>query len=139
MRKFYRLSCIVAACLLLLSCSSKEQVEAVKAGTAHFREQMAAKQFDRIYAESSDGMKQVTTSDALTKFLAAIDRKLGLAKSEKERSWSVSYGRGGTTVAYGLETQYERGSALETFYFAIVGGKAILNGYHIESKELVLN
>jgi hypothetical protein len=139
MKKFYRLSCIIAACLLLLSCSSKEQIDAVKAGIAHFRKQMAAKQFDQIYAESSDGMKRVTTADALTQFLAAVDRKLGLAKSEKERSWSVSYGTGGTTVTYALETQYERGSALETFYFSIVGGKAILNGYHIESKELILN
>jgi hypothetical protein len=139
MRKFYSLSCIIAACLLLLGCSSKEQVEAVKTGIAHFREQMAAKQFDRIYAESSDGMKQATTADALTKFLAAVDRKLGLAKSEQERSWSVSYGTGGTSVVYGVETQYERGSALETFNFAIIGGKAILNGYRIESKELILN
>jgi hypothetical protein len=139
MRKIFKLSCIVVAGLLLFSCSSKEQIAAVKAGIAHFREQMAAKRFDQIYAESSNGMKQATTADALTQFLAAVDRKLGLAKSEQERSWSVSYGTGGTSVAYGVETQYERGSALETFNFTIIGGKAILNGYRIESKELIVN
>lgn len=135
----YRFFAVATVVLLLLSCSSKEHIEAVQAAVSHFRELMAAKKFDQIYAEASDNLKQAATADDLTKLLAAIDRKLGAVKSSQEKSWSIRYGTGGTVVAYGVQTEYERGSAFETFNFLIKDGKAILAGYNIRSKELILN
>lgn len=100
---------------------------------------MAAKNFDQIYAEASAQLKSSNTSADLSKFLSSIDRKLGVFKTSERKSWSINYGTSGTVVTIGLQSQYEKGSAFETFNFVIEGGKALLNGYNIDSKDLILN
>jgi hypothetical protein len=134
--KFGSLALII---LLLLSCSSKEQYEVAQAAINRFHELLATKNFDQIYAETSKNLKNNTTLDNFTKLLAAIDRKLGTFKAGENKSWSINYGTGGTLVTIGIQAQYEKGSAFETFSFVIEDGKAMLNGYNIQSQELLVN
>jgi hypothetical protein len=125
--------------LLLASCSSKEQMEAAHVAIRHFRELMAAKKFDQIYAEASDQLKSSPQSADLPKLLAVVDRKLGAVKSSEDKGQSVNFSTGGTFVALTVQTQYEKGSAFETFQFSFQNGKAVLNGYKIQSQELIFN
>ena len=125
--------------LLLLSCSSQEQYEVAQAAINRFHELLATKNFDQIYAEASKNLKNNTTSDEFSKLLAAIDRKLGAFKAAENKSWSINYGTSGTLVTIGIQAQYEKGTAFEIFNFVIENGKAMLNGYNIQSRELLVN
>jgi hypothetical protein len=124
---------------LLLSCSSKEHYEVAQAAINRFHELLANKKFDQIYAEASKNLKNNTKSEEFLETLTAIDRKLGAFKVAENKSWSINYGTGGTLVTIGIQAQYEKGSAFETFNFVIENGKAMLNGYNIQSRELLVN
>jgi len=110
-----------------------------QASINRFHELLAAKKFDQIYSEASNDLKKSTTSADFSKFLAAIDRKLGVFSTAVNKNWSINYGTGGTLVTLSDQSQYEKGSALETFSFVISNGKAMLNGYNIQSQELLIN
>lgn len=125
--------------VLLISCSSKEQYEVAQAAIDRFHELLGTKNFEQIYAEASPTLKNNTPSDEFFKLLAAIDRKLGAFKAAENRSWSLKYGTGGTLVTIGIQSQYEKGSAFETFNYVIENGKAMLIGYNIQSRELLIN
>jgi hypothetical protein len=139
MIRLFKFAGLTLTVLLLLSCSSKEQFEMAQACINRFHELLAAKKFDQIYAEASTDLKKSTTSADFSKFLAAIDRKLGVFRTAVNKNWSINYGTGGTLVTLSDQSQYEKGSALETFSFVISNGKAMLNGYNIQSQELLIN
>jgi hypothetical protein len=127
------------AAAVLAACSATQDFDLANAAIAHFRELMAAQQFDRIYSESADDLKKTTTEQNLTRLLAAIDRKLGPVKSVERNGWDVSYKSSGTSVTLRFKTQFERGTGAETFVYRVTGGKALLAGYHINSDDLITN
>lgn len=129
----------LAAALCLAACSSGQDINLAEAGVAHFREQMAAQQFDQIYSEAADDLKKTTTDQAMTRLLSAVERKLGAVKSASRNAWSVNFNASGTSVTLKYKTAFEHGSGEETFAFRISGGKALLAGYHINSNELITN
>jgi hypothetical protein len=129
----------LAALLLLAACSSGQDLTLAEAEVARFRGQMAAQQFAEIYAQASDGLKMSTTEERLTRLLSAVDSRLGAVKSADRTTWGVNFGTAGTTVTLKYNTQFERGTGEETFVYRIVGGKAVLAGYHINSEDLITN
>ena len=123
----------------LSGCSSKEDMAKAEAGVEQFHKDLNDAAFDQIYEEASDGMKANSTQEKLVKFLSAVHRKLGNFQSASSTGWKVFAATGGTTVTLSYSSIYEQGTAAETFVFLIAGGKAILQGYNINSDELIEN
>jgi major membrane immunogen (membrane-anchored lipoprotein) len=130
---------LLFAALLLAACSSGQDLTLAETEVAHFHQQMAAQQFAEIYAQATDDLKKTTAEDKLTRLLSAIDRKLGAVKSSDRTSWGVNFNTSGTTVTLKFKTTFERGTGDENFVYRIVGGKAVLAGYHINSDDLITN
>ena len=130
---------LLAVALFVAACSSGQDINLAEAAVAHFRQQMAAQQFDQIYSEAADDLKKTTTDDAMTRLLGAVERKLGRVKNANRGSWSVNFNASGTSVALKYKTEFEHGSGEESFVFRISGDKALLAGYHINSNELITN
>jgi hypothetical protein len=124
---------------LLGACSSGQDLSLAEQDVAHFREMMAAQQFDQIYAGAADEFKKTTTRENFTRLLAAVDRKLGAVKTADKNGWNVNFNTSGTSVTLRYKTQFERGSGDEAFFYRITGGKALLAGYNINSNELITN
>jgi hypothetical protein len=61
-----RWSVVLIAAAVLAACSATQDFDLANAAIAHFRELMAAQQFDRIYSESADDLKKTTTEQNLT-------------------------------------------------------------------------
>jgi Protein of unknown function (DUF3887) len=135
----HRWLAVLVAALLVAACSSSQDYTLAEAEVAHFRELMARQQFDQIYAEAADELKNATTSQNMTKLLAAIDRKLGAFKTAESNGWKVNFSPSATSVTLQFKAQFERGSGEETFVYRVADGKALLVGYHINSSELITN
>jgi hypothetical protein len=135
----YRCFAVLAAALWLAGCSASQDLSLADAGVSHFREQMAAQQFQQVYSEGADELKKTTTEQTMVQLLAAVARKLGAVKSANRTSWSVNFNTSGTSATLKYKTEFERGTGEETFMFRISGGKALLAGYHINSNELIIN
>ena len=131
--------CAFLAALLLVSCSSSEDLTIVRSGIAHFRELMAAEQFGQIYAEAANDLKNCATEKQLADFLAAVNRKLGSAKDSKDNGWAINFRTSGAVVTLTLKTEFEKGSGIETFVYRVAGKEAQLMGYHLNSNDLITN
>lgn len=122
---------------LASGCSSAEDVELARAEIPRFRQQLAARQFEHIYAAAGDDLKNGTTQADWVALLAAVDRKLGAVRNSHEAGWNVSVQTSGRLVSLGAQTQFERGNGVETFVYRVSNGKAVLAGYHINSNALI--
>lgn len=110
-----------------------------EAGVAAFHAQYDAGQTESIYDESGPGMKSALSKPDFVAFLEAVHKKLGNYKSSKETSWKVDTKNfSATNVVLREETTFELGHGTETFTFAFADGAVKLQGYYINSKELVL-
>jgi hypothetical protein len=134
-----QLSLLLFAALALASCSSGQDASLAKAQIAHFREQMAAQQFNQIYAETADEVKGKTSEQDFVTLFAAFERKLGGVKSTEENGWMVNYSTTGNFATLSYKTQFEKGAGVETFVYRLNGDKALLAGYTVNSPALVIN
>lgn len=129
---------VVLGSLSLGACSASADIAASEAGVTQFHTLLDSGQFERIYSESADEMKQASTAQALTELLAAIHRKLGAVKSAERQGWNTNYTTSGSFVTLTYKTIFAAGEATEQFVFRMKDKTAALAGYHINSTTLVL-
>jgi ABC-type glycerol-3-phosphate transport system substrate-binding protein len=139
MRCVRRWFALAVTVLVLAACSSSKDFDLAQAEVVHFRELMAAQEFEKIYSEGSDELKKTTTVQNMVRLLGAIDRKLGAVKKATGNGWNVNYNPSGTSVTLKFKTEFEKGKGDETFVYRLAGGKALLSGYHINSEDLIAN
>jgi hypothetical protein len=73
------------------------------------------------------------------KFLQFVRRKLGTVKSATQSGFKVNTFNGVTSVLLTYKTDFEKGSAVETFTFITSGDSATLQGYNVNSPVLIPN
>lgn len=126
--------------MMLAACSAPQEVNSAQEGIAHFHEMLTAGQFEQIYAQADEGLKKVTKSEDMTRLLSAINRKLGAVKTSQSVGWSMGYSTSiGNSMTLRYTTQFEHGSADETFLYRFADGRAQLAGYHVNSNALIAN
>ncbi len=130
---------ILVGGLLLGACSASQDISLAQAAATHFHEMVSAGQFAQIYEQADDSFKKTTTAEQLARFLSTIDRKLGAVKTSASNGWNVNYNTSGTSVTLRYQTQFEHGTAAETFVYRFADGKSLLAGYNITSNDLIAN
>jgi hypothetical protein len=70
--------------------------------------------------------------------LEAVQRKLGKTTATKRADWKLNFSTGGTMVALNYETSFTQGKGTEPFTYRMSGKKALLAGYNLNSKDLLL-
>ena len=124
--------------LAVVSCSSSEDVATAEREVQSFHEAFNAGQFDKIWDGAAEDLKKGSGKEEFVGLLQTVDRKLGKTTAGKRENWTVNYGTGGTTVKLVFETSFAKGKGTETFAYRISGKKALLVGYNLNSKNLLL-
>lgn len=132
------IACIALAFAALGCGAMMKRKDAAEPAVAKFHQQLNDKQFAQIYAESGEKMKAVSTEQEMVEIFEAIHRKLGNVKNTTAGSFNVSSTTSGTFITITYETEFTEGKGSEQFVFELDGDKAILVGYHINSKELLI-
>lgn len=128
----------LAAVFLLAGCSDMlKGREAGQQAVDEFHKLYNSEKYAEIFTGADPDFGRTTTLPDLKKFLEAVQRKLGPARSAKEVGWRVNAINGKTQVVLNEETEFEKGRAEESFTFIMHDGKALLYGYHINSPELI--
>jgi hypothetical protein len=120
------------------SCSTKEDLAAAEREVEKFHQAYNAGRFDEIYEKTTDELKKNASREDFVAMLETIQRKLGKMTEAKRANWTVNFGLGGSTVKLTYETSFALGKGTETFDYQISGKKAVLMGYNVTSKNLVL-
>jgi hypothetical protein len=129
---------ISALVVVVAGCSMSADTKVAEVAVSRFHSMLDAAQFEAIYTESSDDLKQATTQAKLVAFLEAVHRKLGPTRASKAQSWNVNYHTTGIFVTLTYLTTYQEGEAHEQFIYRLQGSDAKLAGYHINSEALIL-
>ena len=91
-----------------------------------------------IYAAGDSKFKGATPEKEFVQFMGAIQRKLGKVTQTSNAGFNIRTFNFVTTVVMTQNTTFEKGTGSETFTFQMAKDKAILVGYHINSKDLIL-
>jgi hypothetical protein len=125
--------------VLLVGCSASANIDAAKAGVQQFHDLLNTSQFEAVYDQSDQAMKQTASADRLVKLLSAVHRKLGAAGDSALQNWNVNHTTSGQFVTLNYKTTFAGGAGDENFVYRMDGGRAKLAGYHIVSDALILN
>ncbi len=123
----------------LVACSSSRDMSAAEVQVAGFHAALSAGNMGDIMAQSSDDLRKPAVEAKLKALLGAISRKLGHVTGSTRTSWRINYGTGGEQISLQYSTKFERGTGVEQFLYKGEGGRILLDGYHINSDELVIN
>ena len=137
MNKFNLGICCFVQLLLCLSCSMMKDSKAAEPAVEKFHAQFNDKAFTTIYNESGDQMKGAATEKQLTDLLDAVYRKLGTYKSSKVVNWHVNSGPMTSIVTLVYETEFSGGKGTEQFVISVKGDTSKLEGYNINSADLI--
>ncbi|MEA2999537.1 MAG: hypothetical protein QOH04_2848 [Sphingomonadales bacterium] len=128
---------LLATLLILAACSPGAEVPAAERAAASFHAQLDAGRFTAIYAAASEEMKRTTSQQDLVRLLEAVHARLGRFRGGRTAGWNDSRTTAGRFVTIDYAATYETGAAQENFVFRIDGGRAVLAGYHVDSKALI--
>ena len=104
-----------------------------------FHMKLNAGQYEEIYREADEGLAGEERHDELVKFLEGVHTKLGNAGVASQVNMRVNASTFGSSVVAQYNTNFDRGSAVETFTWVKRDGTLKLYGYDIRSNALVMN
>jgi len=91
-----------------------------------------------IYSAGHSKFKSATTEKQFLEFIGAVQRKLGKVTQTANAGFNIRSFNFVTTVVLTQNTTFEQGTGTEIFTFQMNGDKAVLVGYNINSRDLVL-
>ena len=129
---------MVIMALLLLGCTDMIKGKSVaEPKVAVFHDRFNEGQYEEIYSEAADEFKKAASKEKVLALLSAIDSKLGKVQSSSITTWNVKSFNLNTTVVLVSDTEFELGTGTETFTFRVIGDKATLLGYNINSMDMM--
>lgn len=122
----------------LPSCKDMTQGKGLAAAAiVDFHKQFNDQKFKELYAASHADMKAAATETDFVKLLEAIHRKLGKHVKSTESGWRVNSHNFTTYVVSTQSSEYEQGKGTETFTYVVSDGVCKLQGYHINSQDMM--
>lgn len=136
-KSFAAFICLVAP--LCLSCSVDEYKSLAESEVPKFHGSLDEAKFENLYNQSSDDLKKVASKEDFIKLVKAVHEKLGNVVQTKSTSYNVNYHTSGTFVTLTYDTNFTKGKGSEKFVYQIRDKTPILNGYWINSTDLIAN
>ena len=132
---------LIILLIMALCCGCSELTSAKPAASnavTSFHEKYNSMSFVSIYDDAHDDFKATGNLEGFNEFMQAVYSKLGSVESTECQNWRVGNYNLITTVSLQQQTQFENGIGVETFNYRIEGEKAILVGYNINSRDLIV-
>ncbi|WP_150107403.1 DUF4019 domain-containing protein [Pedosphaera parvula] len=129
---------ILTIAVVASGCGMFKGKEAAEQSVADFHKLYNDGKLTEIYAAGHSKLKGATTEKEFLEFVGAVHRKLGKVTQTTNAGFNVRTFNLTTTVVMTQKTTFENGKGTETFTFQMDGDKAVLVGYNINSKDLIL-
>ena len=132
---------LIAMLLCVGSLSSCKDIGTARglatAAIADFHQQFNDGKYRELYSAGHASLKKAATEADFLKLLEAVHHKLGKQVSSTETGWRVNTFNMKTTALVTQDTKFEHGQGTETFTYVISYGKCELEGYHINSNDMM--
>nr|WP_137678143.1 hypothetical protein [Parerythrobacter lutipelagi] len=122
---------LILLAAILAACNPMEQLADGEGAVAEFHQRLNASDFEAIWNDSHKDFKASGARDSALAFLAGVHERMGAVKSTSRQSFNINSNNGVTTVKVTQKTEFQRGSATETFEFVRNGERLQLWNYNI--------
>ena len=112
--------------------------EAAESSRVDFHKFYNEGELEQIHAGAHSKLHAATSEKDFPELMGAVQKKLGKVTGTTSAGYRVKSKIGTTTVVLTQTTVFEKGSGKEIFTFQMDGEVAVLVGYNINSKELIL-
>ena len=130
---------ILLALVALSSCKDMTQGKGLaETAIVDFHKQFNEGKFKELYAAGHADLKASATEDDFVKLLEAVHRKLGRQVKSTDAGWRINSFNLKTSVVFSQNTEFEHGKGVETFTYIVSGESCTLQGYRINSKDMML-
>lgn len=120
------------------ACSFEQDSGLVDQAVGGFHAQYNARKFDVMFNKATPEFQGAKPRDYTVKFFLTVRDKLGAFKSTKKVGWTDSFLTSGHIYQAAYQSDFESGSAVETFVYRIEGPAAKLMSYNVNSDALIL-
>lgn len=103
-----------------------------------FHKQFNEQKFKEIYAAAHADFKAASTEADFVELLEVVHRKLGKHVKLEDGGWRVNSFNGKTTASVTKNSEFEHGKGVESFNYVISGESCTLQGYNINSKDMMM-
>ena len=125
---------------LIFGCSDMTKAKpAAEAAMTIFHERYNSELFGEIYNDSHSDFKNSSDFESFNEFIQAVYSKLGKVVSTENKGWNVKNLNLKTFVVIKQETILAEGAGIETFHYRIKENRAVLVGYNINSRDIIIN
>jgi hypothetical protein len=128
---------IVGLLVGLAGCGYSENKKRADDAVQVFHQQFNDSQYSEIFAASTSAFRSSGSQADFVAYLEGVRRKIGRFKTSTPGSTNVNNTPGGTLVNLTCNSQFDQDMAVEEFTFQIVGERAVLQHYNINSRELI--
>ena len=122
----------------LAGCNASVNIGEAQHAIELFHFELDQAQYHAIWNTTGSAMRGVTQEGDFTRLLTAVHAKLGKVTDTSQVGWNVNYNTGGTFVSVMMHTRFAHGTADENFLYRTgEHGKIVLEGYHVNSNDLI--
>ena len=133
---------LLALLLALISISSCKDMtkgkDLAESAIVDFHQKFNEGKFKELYAAGHPDLKAAATEEDFVKLLEAVSRKLGKQVKSTAGGWRINSFNLKTSVSLSQTTEFEQGKGIESFSYIVSGDSCQLQGYHIDSKDMLL-
>lgn len=126
----------VVLLLLPSGCSSLSNVKSAEEAVVRLHGHHSSRNFASAYAEADESFRAAVGASEYMRSIQGVREKLGAVKSTSRTGWHMKLRTDGTYVSLTYRTEFEKSGATEAFLFRIVGDRARLVNYAVESPVL---
>ena len=137
------ITCIILAVSLVLTAvvtknrETTKNKETAERAVDQFHHQLDSRQYYEIYGGAADAYRRsIKQSDAIILY-ETVNRKLGSVMKSNQNGWGINYAPDGAMLSLAYTTEFIHGNATEQFVWIVVGNKASLYQYNINSRLLL--
>lgn len=121
---------------LCTACNPRARVEVARYAAEDFHNLYNRGDYAAMYAHAGPEVRSSTTEAAFTSYEKDVRAKLGALKSADVSNYNLTYVFSGPQVRLDYKCRFEGGDAFESFEFAFDNGRAVFNGYRLDSPKL---
>jgi hypothetical protein len=129
---------VAAGATLLAGCNPVANLNAGDSEIEKFHAAYSRGNHQALYAMTGPQIRSGTSEAQFDAMLDVFDVRLGPVKSSERTSFNVNTTPAGTFTTIVMSTQFVKGDGQETFVFSGNGDEMTLEGWHVNSPNLML-
>ncbi len=119
--------------LLLAACNPMAQLDGAEQEIAQFHETYNAGDSRRLYGQTAEEFREVTTPEQMDELITLVTEKMGAVQSTERSGFNVNAGTDETTTTVTMSTTFAKGEGTETFTFYGSGDEMRIVGWNVDS------